>query len=82
MKDNVFLMSPDKNPTLKIILPNGTNLLKFKSSVDEYESLKTESGSVTINIVGTCEINEWNGKIIPQIIVKDYEIVGRQEYYF
>ena len=79
---NVSLMSPDKNPTLKITLPNGTSLIKFKSSEEEYEKLRSEVGCVTINIVGKCERNIWNGMITPQIIIEDYEIVGEQKYYF
>ena len=79
---NVTLMSPDKSPTLKITLPNGTSLIKFKSSQEEYEKLHSEVGCVTINIVGKCERNIWNGMITPQIIIEDYEIVGEQKYYF
>lgn len=81
-KDNLFLMSRDKNPTLKIILPNGVSLIKFKSSEEEYESLYSESGCVTINIVGKAERNEWNGKVTPQVLIEDYEIVARAAYYF
>ena len=79
---NVVLMSPDKSPTLKITLPNGTSLIKFKSSQEEYEKLHSEVGCITINIVGKCERNIWNGMITPQIIIEDYEIVGEQKYYF
>jgi single-stranded-DNA-specific exonuclease len=79
---NVVLMSPDKSPTLKITLPNGTSLIKFKSSQEEYERLKSETGCVTINVVGKCERNVWNGSVSPQIIIEDYEIVGEQKYYF
>ena len=74
-------MSPDKNPTLKITLSNGTSLIKFKSSQEEFESLKTD-GMVILNIIGRCERNVWNGKINPQIIVEDYEITKKVEYYF
>ena len=81
-KDNITLMSKDKNPTLKITLPNGGSLIKFRSSNEEYENLYSELGCVTINVVGKCERNEWNGKIHPQIIIEDYEIVGRTAYYF
>lgn len=81
-KDNVFLMSPDKSPTLKILLPNGTNIIKFKSSKEEYEQLKTDLGCLTLNIVGRCEENVWNGSITPQIIVTDYEVIGTEQYYF
>ena len=80
-KSNITLMSPDKNPTIKITLPNGVALIKFKSSGEEYMSLISE-GYVQINIVGTCRINEWNGIITPQILVKEYEIVEVAEYYF
>ena len=81
-KDNVTLMSPDKSPTLKITLPNGTSLIKFKSSQEEYEKLNSETGCITINVVGKCERNIWNGIVSPQIIIEDYEIVGEQKYYF
>ena len=79
---NVVLMSPDRSPTLKITLPNGTSLIKFKSSQEEYEKLRSETGCITINVVGKCERNVWNGTVTPQIIIEDYEIVGEQKYYF
>jgi single-stranded-DNA-specific exonuclease len=81
-KDKVQLMSPDKSPTLKITLPNGMSLIKFGSSEEEYKALCSESGCVTINVVGTCDKNEWNGRISPQIKIEDYEIVGTSQYYF
>ena len=63
--DNIQLMSADKNPTLKSTLPNGMSLIKFKSSKEEYESLHLESGCLTINVVGKCERNIWNGTVSP-----------------
>lgn len=81
-KDNIQLMSPDSKPTIKIKLPNGTELIKFKSSYDEYKTLYSDLGCVTINIVGKAEINIWNGNINPQIIIQDYSITNKQEYYF
>ena len=80
-KNNIQLMSPDKNPTLKITLPNKTSLIKFKSSQEEYEKLSTE-GLITLDIVGRCEKNVWNGNISPQIIIEDYDITNALEYYF
>ena len=81
-KDNLQLMSKDKSPTLKITLPNGTSLIKFKSSNEEFEKLYSELGCVTINVVGRCEQNIWNGIVNPQITIEDYEIVGEQKYCF
>ena len=79
---NITLMSADKNPTLKISLPNGTSLIKFKSSIEEYEKLKSTNGLITLNIVGKCERNIWNGTVTPQIIIEDYEITNVIDYYF
>ena len=75
-------MSPDKSPTIKIKLPGDLTLIKFRSSKEEYDNLYSETGCVIINIVGTCNLNVWNGIISPQIIVEDYEIVSKTAYYF
>ena len=80
-KNNVDLMSRGNKPTLKITLPNGITLIKFKSSEEEYNSLV--DGSITqINIVGTCSVNEWQGRVTPQILVKEYEKVAAQPHYY
>ena len=71
-----------KGTTLKITLPNGITLIKFKSSEEEFNSLYTADGCVTLNVVGNCDINNFNGKSYPQIIIEDYEIVNKMEYYF
>lgn len=81
-KDNITLMSPDKSPTIKITLPNGTEIVKFKSSEEEFKNLYSELGYIEITVIGRCEKNEWYGNITPQILVEDYEITNRMEYYF
>ena len=81
-KDNCLLMSPDKKPTLKILLPNGISAIKFGSSKEEHEKLCSDLGCVTINIVGKCSKNYWNGIISPQIIIEEYSIVNEIKYYF
>ena len=80
---DVSLLSKDKNPTLKITLPNGIECIRFKSSEEEFEKLcSSPTGCVNIALVGTCDINEWNGNVKPQIKIKDYDIIDCQEYYF
>ena len=81
-KNNCLLMSPDKKPTLKILLPNGISAIKFGSSKEEHERLCSDLGCVTINIVGKCSKNYWNGIISPQIIIEEYSIVNEMKYYF
>lgn len=81
-KDMLTLMSKDKNPTLKIQLPNGVSCIKFKSNENEFESLYSDTGCVTINLVAKAEVNKWNGSVTPQLIIEDYEIINKQQYYF
>ena len=80
--DNIKLMAEDRNPTLRIDLPSGVSLIKFKSNREEFEKLKPEEGYISINIVGRCEANVWNGKISPQITIKDFEITSYSKFYF
>ena len=66
-------------PTLNIKLDDGSSLVKFKSSEEEYELLHSDLGYVIINAVGTCSRSTWG---IPQFNIKDYEVIGRNDYYF
>ena len=66
-------------PTLNIQLDDGSSLVKFKSSEEEYELLHSDLGYVIINAVGTCTRSNWG---IPQFMITDYEIIGRNDYYF
>lgn len=81
-KEKIQLMSKDKNPTLKITLPNGVACIKFKSSEEEFKNLFSESGCVVINIVGKCSVNKYYNMVTPQILVENYDIIKRQDYYF
>ena len=66
-------------PTLNIKLDDGSSLVKFKSSEEEYELLHSDLGYVIINAVGTCTRSTWG---IPQFNIKDYEVIGKEDYYF
>lgn len=79
-KDNITLM---KGTTLKIMTSGepDISLIRFRSSEQEYEILcPPDLGCVTIDVIGVCERNSYNDK--PQIIIKDYIIKDRQDYYF
>lgn len=80
-KERIQLLSADRNPTLKITLKNGLSFIKFSASLEEFKSLINDNGYVEIDVCGKCSINEWNGKISPQIMIEEYEIVGNG-YYF
>ena len=74
-----------KDTTIKIMLQDDINdisLIKFGSSKTEYETLYSDLGCVTINVIGRFQKNTWGGRTSPQILIEDYEIVGRTAYYF
>ena len=74
-KDNLNLF---KDKVLKIENENGLSFVNLKSNPEEYQSLYSEMGCVTLNIIGTCSINDYNQ--MGQILIKDYEIVRKAEY--
>ena len=72
-----------KGTTLKIMTPGDPDVsfIKFRSSEQELEILSPpDLGCVTIDVIGVCERNSYNDK--PQIIIRDYIIKDRQDYYF
>lgn len=74
----ITLMGVDKGrPTLKIHV-GGVDVIKFKSSEEEYEKFCQED--MVLTAVCKCQVNEWNGNISPQLIIEDYEL--REELVF
>ena len=71
-----------KNNTLKITLPSRVSLMLFDAPDDLCDLLSNTDGYVELNIVGTCNANEWQGWVTPQIFIKDYEIVSQSKYCF
>ena len=72
-----------KGTTIKITPQNridGLSYILFKTDESVYETLYSEHGVVTVDVVGKCSRNDWN--MSPQIIIEDFEIVKRQAYYF
>ena len=65
-------MGLDKGrPTLKIQLGD-LSIIKFGSSIEEYEKFTEDNQLLTA--VLTCNKNEWMGKVSPQLIIEDYEL--------
>ena len=73
-KDNLHLF---KDVVLKIDGPS-ISYAKLGSNKEEFEALYSEMGCVTINIIGTCSINDYDQA--GQILIKDFEIVRKAEY--
>lgn len=78
-KDNLTMMASN---TVKITLPNGVSLIKFRMPDEEYDKLYSEYGYVEIDVIGRCNCNLWNEVKYPQILIDDMEIVGRCAYVF
>lgn len=72
-----------RDNTLKITLPNGISLIKFKATDDECYKLQNQGfGYMELNIVGKANKNEWMGHISPQVYIESYQIVDSNKYSF
>lgn len=78
-KSDITMMASN---TVKIMTRAGIPLIYFSMPDEKYDKLYSENGEVIINVVGTCNKNEWQGRVTPQIFIKDYEIVGGCAYVF
>ena len=68
--------------TVKITLPNGVSMIKFRMPDEEYNKLYSENGYVEIDVIGKCNCNDWGGNKYAQILIEDYKIVGSCAYVF
>ena len=60
----------DKHPTIKIHLDCGVDIMKFKSSQEEYDLFCGPNKILTV--ICRAAKNEWGGNITPQLITEDY----------
>lgn len=68
---NVRIMGTNKD-TIRIDY-NGVSYLKFKAT-DLIEELQNNSDSIEMEIVGRANLNEWGGRVTPQMFIDDYDI--------
>lgn len=63
------------HPTLKLV-HNDIEFIQFRYSQEKYDELIShmKNGVLNLTIVGKCAINEWNGRITPQVQIIDFEI--------
>lgn len=65
--------------TLRLKADNIT-YIKFGVNEQEYENLKAGNQEIaTFDVVGRFEVNEWNGRKFPQVIIVDYETKTEKE---
>ena len=82
-----FNVTPDNfkvmgSNTLKFVLHNNISAIKFNGTEEEIQNLSIEKGCLRIEAVCKCNLNSWNGKITPQLLIEDYNIVQRIPYFF
>lgn len=69
--------------TLKITLPNRVSLIKFRAPEELCDMLQNQNpGYYTMNIIAECAANEYNGYVMPQLKIKDWEITGKSAWDF
>lgn len=79
---NMVTVYQKKDNTLKISLPNGISLIKFKASDEECDKLKNTTGYYEMNVVGRANKNQWMGNIFAQMYIEQYEIIDSNKYIF
>lgn len=58
----------------------GVTCVKFNSHGGEFQKLMSyPEENVRINMVGTYGMNDWGGRVTPQFIIKDFEIIKIEE---
>lgn len=79
---NKDLLSIMKSNTLKFNIKNkDVSVIKFNGTEEEIEQL-SQNGCYEIEAYCECLINEWNGHITPQLIIKDYNLIKKSSYLF
>ncbi len=74
---NVRVMGANQD-TVKIEV-NGMAYLKFHAK-DLIEELQQYNGIITMEIVGKPNLNEWMGRVTPQMFIEDYEIKSNSNF--
>ena len=74
---DINLIGANKN-TIKISY-DGISYVKFKCDENEIKELLQE-GLKTVEVIGSFNINCWNGRQFPQVIVEDFEITSNKEF--
>lgn len=74
---DIEIIGASKN-TIKI-KHDGISYIKFKCDETETEKISQE-GVKTIDIIGSFDVNNWNGRSYPQVKIEDMEIVSTQEF--
>lgn len=69
-----------KTNTIRINIP-GVSIMLFNATDEECELFQTE-GYIEINLVAKCQKNEFNGMVTPQLLIEEYEINKKSEYFF
>lgn len=71
-----------KNNTFKFTLPHGLSIIKFNGSEKQIKKFTLYSGYLEIDAICKCNINKWDGKTYPQLLIEDYEITDSSKYFF
>ena len=70
-KNDIAVIGRNKD-TLRFQV-NGVTYIKFFAK-DLIEKINRIDGVMRLTIVGTANLNEWNFKITPQVLIKDLDI--------
>jgi single-stranded-DNA-specific exonuclease len=79
-KDEVYLAGKNKN-TIKFTY-KGIEFIKFRTSEEVWEELISKGERLVLDVVGKCSMNEYEGKVTPQIVMEDFAVTKTKKKQF
>jgi single-stranded-DNA-specific exonuclease len=77
-KNNIYL----NKSVLKFTYKN-IEFIKFKSNEEAYQKLLSGNGnSKSFTVIGRFDLNSWNGKVTPQVVIDEYEVADNNDFIF
>lgn len=79
-KDEIYIMGKNKN-TIKFTY-KGIEFIKFRTNEEVWEELISKGDRLVLDVVGKCSMNEYEGKVTPQIIMEDFAVTKTKKKQF
>lgn len=81
VNSNEIYLNGKTSKSIKFI-HKGIEYIKFFSSEEEWSELVSKGERLVLDVVVKCSINEYQGKVTPQVIVEEYEVTKVKEKEF
>ena len=78
--DDIEILGKNQN-TIKFKYKD-IEFIKYNTTEEETTNIKTTAKTIEVDVIGRCNMNEWKGKMTPQVIVNDFEVRKTKKFVF